>query len=137
MNSTLNELVDKWETVVTFYMNYGKARSDEEKEREAGQECTTRYKLLRKQFVETKHSVSKALYSVICSTSIPEGIHPLLQPLFCGKCLPSLPTPLTSIPNPEAQPEVPAFYDIPPVPVSSRLVPVIMPPPTKKEKTKK
>ena len=38
-----------------------------------------------------------------------KNIHPLLQPLFFGKCLPS--PPLTPIPNPETQPEVPALYD--------------------------
>ena len=54
VNSTLKELVDKWETVVTSFMNFGKARFDKEEEREAVQECTTRYKLLRKQFVKTK-----------------------------------------------------------------------------------
>ena len=33
VNSTLNELVDKWETVVTSYMNFGKARFDRRKGR--------------------------------------------------------------------------------------------------------
>ena len=58
-NATLFELVDKWETVVTSFMNFGKARSDDEDEREAMKECTTRYKYLRKQFMETKSKVSK------------------------------------------------------------------------------
>ena len=61
LNSTLIELVDKWETVVTCYMNFSKARYDDEEEKEAMKECTTRYKYLRKQFVETKCSVAKAL----------------------------------------------------------------------------
>ena len=61
VNSTLIELVDKWETVVTCYMNFGKARCDDEDEKEAMKECTTRYKYLRKQFIETKRSVAKAV----------------------------------------------------------------------------
>ena len=61
VNSTLIELVDKWETVVTCYMNFGKARCDDEEEKEAMKECTTRYKYLRKQFIETKRSVAKAV----------------------------------------------------------------------------
>ena len=104
VNSTLIELVDKWETVVTCYMNFSKARCDDEEEKEAMKECTTRYKFLRKQFVDTKRHVSK--YS---SPFQPTDIHPLLQPLFSRKCIPSLPTILTSIPSPETQPEVPAL----------------------------
>ena len=61
VNSTLIELLNKWETVVTCYMNFGKARSDEEDEKQVMKECTTRYKYLKKQFMETKHSVYKAL----------------------------------------------------------------------------
>ena len=104
VNSTLIELVNKWETVVTCYMNFSKARCDDKEEKEAIKECTTRYKFLRKQYVDTKRHVSK--YS---SPFQPTDIHPLLQPLFSRKCIPSLPTILTSIPSPETQPEVPAL----------------------------
>jgi hypothetical protein len=86
VNSTLIELVNKWETVVTCYVNFSKARCDEEEEKEAMKECTIRYKFLRKQFVDTKRHVSK--YS---SRHI-------------GKY--SSPTILTSKPNPETQAEV-------------------------------
>ena len=44
VNSTLIELLDKWDTVVTCYMNFGKARSDEEDEKQDMKECSTRYK---------------------------------------------------------------------------------------------
>ena len=44
VNSTLIELLDKWETIVTCYMNFGKARSDEEDEQQVMTECTIRYK---------------------------------------------------------------------------------------------
>ena len=42
-------------------MTFSKARCDDEDEREAMRECSTRYKHLRKQFMETKSSVSKAV----------------------------------------------------------------------------
>ena len=45
-NSTLNMLVDKWETIVKC--NLGNARSDEENKKQ------TRYKFLRKQLMEIK-----------------------------------------------------------------------------------
>ena len=61
VDSTLIELVDKWETVVTCYMIFSKARCDDEEEKEAMEEYTTRYKYLRQQFFETKRSVAKAL----------------------------------------------------------------------------
>ena len=45
-NSTLNMLVNKWETIVKC--NFGNARSDEENKKQ------TRYKFLRKQLMEIK-----------------------------------------------------------------------------------
>ena len=44
VNSTLIELLDKWDTVVTCYKNFGKARSDEGDEKQVMKECSTRYK---------------------------------------------------------------------------------------------
>ena len=61
VNSTLIELVAKWKIVVACYMNFCKVRSDEEDEKQAMKECTTRYKFLMNQFVEIKHSVVKAV----------------------------------------------------------------------------
>ena len=70
IDTTMIEMVDEWETVVTHYMNFRMARCDEEEEIAALEEYTTRYKLIRKQFIETKRQVNKAVNQQI--TSIPE-----------------------------------------------------------------
>ena len=66
---TLMELVDKWEILVTCYMNFDKARFNEEDEKK----CTTRKKFLRKLLMETMHSVSKAIEELDTMTVLCKG----------------------------------------------------------------
>jgi hypothetical protein len=61
VNTTLIELSDKWEIVLSYYMNYVEIRGDEEEDRPAVVECTAKYKELRKSFVEIKDKVAKAV----------------------------------------------------------------------------
>ena len=61
VNTTLIELSDKWEMVLSYYMNYVEIRGDEEEDRPAVVECTAKYKELRKSFVEIKDKVAKAV----------------------------------------------------------------------------
>ena len=72
IDTTMIEMVDEWETVVTHYMNFRTARCDEAEEVAALEEYTTRYKLIRKQFIETKRQVNKTVNQQI--TSIPEVV---------------------------------------------------------------
>ena len=61
VNATLHELSDKWEIVLSSYMNYVEIRGEEEEDRSAVEECTVRYKQLRDSFVKTKVKAAKAV----------------------------------------------------------------------------
>jgi hypothetical protein len=67
INTTLLELSDKWETVLSSFMNFVKIREEEE-DRSAVEECTTKYKQWRKSFVEVKGRVGKSVDQQVTNT---------------------------------------------------------------------
>ena len=67
VNTTMHELSDKWEIVVSSYMNFIKIR-DEEDDRPVVEECSTKYKTWRKSFVAVKNRVSTAVDQQISNT---------------------------------------------------------------------
>ena len=67
INTTLLELSDEWETVLSSFMNFVKIRGGEE-DRTAVEEWTTKYKQSRKSFVEVKGRVGKAVDQQVANT---------------------------------------------------------------------